>query len=34
VVEEKMGLRLQGQPVVRIRHAPYPREGQRPPAPA
>jgi hypothetical protein len=34
VVEEKMGLRLRGQPVVRIRHAPYPRGERRPPASA
>ncbi|WP_322800000.1 hypothetical protein [Thermoflexus sp.] len=33
VVEDKMGLRLQGQPVVRIRHAPYPKGGPRPSSP-
>ncbi len=34
VVEDKMGLRLHGPPVVRIRHAPYPKGGPRPSAPA
>ncbi|MDW8065702.1 MAG: hypothetical protein RMK32_08735 [Anaerolineae bacterium] len=34
VVEDKMGLRLYGQPVVRIRHAPYPKGGPRPVPPA
>ncbi|GBD10051.1 hypothetical protein HRbin22_02314 [Candidatus Thermoflexus japonica] len=33
VVEDKMGLRLYGQPVVRIRHAPYPKGGARPTPP-
>ncbi|WP_376789476.1 hypothetical protein [Thermoflexus sp.] len=33
VVEDKMGLRLYGQPVVRIRHAPYPKGGEAPPSP-
>lgn len=34
VVEDKMGLRLRGKPLVRIRHAPYPKAGagQRPSA--
>lgn len=34
VIEDKMGLRLYGQPVVRIRHAPYPKGGPRPAHPA
>lgn len=34
VIEDKMGLRLHGQPVVRIRHAPYPKGGPRPSAPS
>ncbi len=34
VVEDQMGLRLHGQPVVRIRHAPYPKGGARPTPPA